>query len=673
MSSLRRRFLISITLVYCITGLLAVLLFNLLMVEIVDNLGLKFSERQARFEQERLHAYLHQEILLARQMASSPILLAWSQDEDNPELKSLALADLASRRPFFRDQSYFFTPVASHHFYYQDHSSQFIPGVPLKVLNPKRPQDIWYWDLLKKDEYTYTLNIDPDLEVKKTKVWINVKAYANEQVVAICGTGIPLDDFLTEFSRSQETDTVNIITNQQGAIQAHPDTRLIDYNSLHKQSQQQSHIFQLIQDPQDQAQLKAAMQTLTANPHRVLALPLNLGDQDTLLAVAYTPELGWFNFTLVQKSQLLTQWPFMPLLALLAISLLILSAWFLALLSRLVLKPLNILVESSRKIAQGDYNIYLHPKDHASDEIDLLMHSFNDMSAQVRDYMSNLEIKVTERTSALQASNRELARTHKKLTDSLDYARLIQDALLPTPSHWQPYFAQVSLLWLPKESVGGDFYFCYPCQQGVYFGLADCTGHGVPGAMMTMLASATLEALIYQHPQAKAGELLHKLHTSLQRQLQNPQDVLAGFDNGLDIALAYRTYTGDYLSFAGAGLDLFYLDKNTQVHTIKGSRKGIGYARTPKDYHPQTHILSLQKMTHLAFCSDGILDQAGGEKGFGLGRKGWQALLARLLKENPQAPEQAIQDALLQWRCSSLTKIPYPQRDDISCVYLKLH
>ncbi|MBF3347939.1 HAMP domain-containing protein, partial [Pseudomonas aeruginosa] len=130
------------------------------------------------------------------------------------------------------------------------------------------------------------------------------------------------------------------------------------------------------------------------------------------------------------------------------------------------------------------------------DEIGSLSKAFASLADQVRRHTAELEDKVQERTQALEEANREMAAAQKKIGDSLDYASLIQRAILPDRQLSATLGEHHFILWKPRDVVGGDFYVYREQTDGYLIGVVDCAGHGVPGALMTMLARAAIDHAI---------------------------------------------------------------------------------------------------------------------------------------------------------------------------------
>ena len=154
------------------------------------------------------------------------------------------------------------------------------------------------------------------------------------------------------------------------------------------------------------------------------------------------------------------------------------------------MKRLDPLDGAASQVAAGNYSVRLTDK--RNDEIGRLAVGFNRMAETIRDNTSLLEERVQQRTEELHSANLQLEQKNKQILDSIRYARMIQSAILPRYDLLSRYLAEHMVIWLPRDVVGGDFYYCRTDGQGCLLVVGDCTGHGVPGALMTMSAYAVL-------------------------------------------------------------------------------------------------------------------------------------------------------------------------------------
>lgn len=351
-----------------------------------------------------------------------------------------------------------------------------------------------------------------------------------------------------------------------------------------------------------------------------------------------------------------------PMAGLVFFSLLTVIGLISILLNRLVLAPLARLTRSAGVIATGNYKVRL--KDSRSDEIGQLTKAFNHMAETVHDYTETLELRVTERTEALRQSNERLNVVNRQVMDSIQYASLLQSAILPDERTMAQHLGPVLTLWRPRDVVGGDFYLFHELSDNYLVGVVDCSGHGVPGAFMTMMVNAVLDHVIATRGQSDGelddpalllGSLNRMVRTALGRGRENPR-----FDNGLDIGLCLvRPARGDLL-FAGGRIGLFVTDADGTVTEVKGDPHSLGYRRSRADYAFTSHRVGLATGRSFYLTTDGFLDQAGGPRGFGFGNQRFQAML-RDHRTGPLAVQkEAFVRALAAWQAG------YPQRDDIT-------
>jgi len=202
---------------------------------------------------------------------------------------------------------------------------------------------------------------------------------------------------------------------------------------------------------------------------------------------------------------------------------------------------------------------------------------------------------------------------------------------MPQQSHIDHLLAEHFIIWEPRDIVGGDIYYLYPLEKGSFLvALVDCTGHGVPGAFMTMIASTGLRKIIDDEKTSDPASILSKLNVFVKTTLQqDAEDSLS--DNGLDAVICRIDAHTNQLTFAGANLPLFYHD-GKEIQTIAGDRQSLGYKRSKLQYQFTNHHLKINETTIVYLTTDGILDQKGASKGFPMGRRKFTAFLSDLGK-----------------------------------------
>jgi len=217
------------------------------------------------------------------------------------------------------------------------------------------------------------------------------------------------------------------------------------------------------------------------------------------------------------------------------------------------------------------------------------------------------------------------AEKNRQIMQSIGYASVIQRAMLST-SHEALFntLPDAGLVWQPRDVIGGDFYHFAAYPDGWFFVLADCTGHGVPGAFMTLISSSwlaqTLERLGPRDPAALLAELNRSVKTSLgQTEARNE---LGSSNDGLDAIAMWFDSGRATLTFASARTPLHVLAPGeAAVETLEGDRTGVGYIGTPMTHAWTNKKLKLAEGTIVVSTTDGVIDQIGGPKHIAFGKR----------------------------------------------------
>jgi len=221
----------------------------------------------------------------------------------------------------------------------------------------------------------------------------------------------------------------------------------------------------------------------------------------------------------------------------------------------------------------------------------------------------HLEAIVKERTAEVVQQKEIVEQKNKDITDSINYARNIQEALLPSIEEVKQFFPDSFILYFPRDIVSGDFYWITQKQQRIFFAIADCTGHGVPGAFMSMLGITFLDEIVSNYPLAHANEILNHLRTEIIYSLkQNEKDSTS--KDGMDIAFIIYDTQNKTLEYAGANNPLYIIKENNDFIEIKADKMPIGKHVTNEPF--TNHILPIENNMCIYMFSDGYADQFGG-------------------------------------------------------------
>ncbi|MGL1893221.1 MAG: SpoIIE family protein phosphatase [Spirochaetaceae bacterium] len=280
-----------------------------------------------------------------------------------------------------------------------------------------------------------------------------------------------------------------------------------------------------------------------------------------------------------------------------------------------------------------------------------------------KSYSVNLELnetlehKVEDRTKELKVKNREVMQ-------SIEYAALIQNSILPSKAQLDEIFFDHYLDWKPKDVVGGDFYWIMKKDNGFIAAVIDCTGHGVPGALLTMSAKSQLERIVQHINSDDPGVILSNLNRLL-KQVLSQDNIYEIKDDGLDIGLCIYNSDTKSLQFSGSKIRLFTL-LNGDIVEYKGDKQGVGYKRSKYDYVYTTQQIDIQRGMSFHFTTDGYIDQSGGEKEFSFGWKRYLAALKKATGKNMNSYLDTLQKDLADFQDG------YSQRDDITLMGFKL-
>jgi serine phosphatase RsbU (regulator of sigma subunit) len=271
------------------------------------------------------------------------------------------------------------------------------------------------------------------------------------------------------------------------------------------------------------------------------------------------------------------------------------------------------------------------------------------MYRALTDLNRDLEGKVRDRTAELEERNRQFLH-------SVEYAAVLQRSLLPRS--WGTSVADHLALWVPKDLVGGDLYWFRESEEGCLLALVDCTGHGVPGSLITMLVHSILDDAWASSPSGDLATILTKANQQFRRALGQHRPGSESND-GFDIGLLWWSPQGGGLKFAGARISLVHSAGPGMVW-VHGGRKALGYPETPEDWRAEVHEIPRVPGARYYLSSDGFLGQVGGEKSISFGRDRFQALVGRTSGFPMDEQGRLMQQAFEAYRGTR------PQADDIT-------
>jgi serine phosphatase RsbU (regulator of sigma subunit)/DNA-binding NarL/FixJ family response regulator len=286
--------------------------------------------------------------------------------------------------------------------------------------------------------------------------------------------------------------------------------------------------------------------------------------------------------------------------------------------------------------------------------------------AKLRQQKSEIETLVNylkKANSIISDSNVEISKKNRHITESIKYAKRIQKAVLTNNEAIKHDLPEHFVLLKPKDIVSGDFYLFRKIENEFIFAAVDCTGHGVPGAFMSMLAFALINEIITKRQKYDAGDVLNNLRDQIRNTLGQSADKNSQND-GFDIAYcSLNTDTYD-MQFSGAHNPL-YIIRNKKLIEIKGDRMPISFTRHEKPF--TNHNLKLQQGDNVYLFSDGYIDQFGGKKGRKFMYHNFKKLLLNISEEDMETQREILLEKFHDW-----TGKKYRQIDDILIMGVKI-
>ncbi len=298
--------------------------------------------------------------------------------------------------------------------------------------------------------------------------------------------------------------------------------------------------------------------------------------------------------------------------------------------------------------------------------ISLLIKRLRDQNSSTVNILKSREQEllrlVEERTLQLNIKSKELAEKNKEVTDSIVYAKRIQSAILPDVKKIEEVFLDSFVLYIPKDIVSGDFYTFFRENDLAIIVAADCTGHGVPGAFMSMIGSSLLRRIIIEKEITHPSKILDELHPSVVGSLRQME---SESNDGMDIAVCSFNLKENVLQYAGANRPL-WLVRGNEVQIISPDKLPIGGTQLKRENPFTNHSISLQKNDSIYIFTDGYADQFGGESGKKLMTAKFREVLLSIQSKNMKEQREFLNNYFRDWKGS------HDQVDDVLVIGIKI-
>jgi len=267
--------------------------------------------------------------------------------------------------------------------------------------------------------------------------------------------------------------------------------------------------------------------------------------------------------------------------------------------------------------------------------------------AAIRISTRSLKRIIKAATAEIQSQKDQLEEKNQNIIDSIRYAQRIQEAVVPSNALFHESFKDSFVLWKPRDIVSGDFYWLAPRNNQIFVAAADCTGHGVPGAFMSIMGISFLNQIVALPEVKNAADMLNNLRNNVIKALNKEQSDTANKD-GMDIALCVFDLEKKQVDYAGAYNSL-YIYRKGELIEIKADRMPIGVH--DRDSVPfKNNTVDLQSGDQLYMFSDGYIDQFGGPKGKKFMTKRFKKLLLEITDKSMSEQKDILWKNILDWR-----------------------
>ncbi|MEN8227985.1 MAG: 7TM diverse intracellular signaling domain-containing protein [Bacteroidota bacterium] len=284
-------------------------------------------------------------------------------------------------------------------------------------------------------------------------------------------------------------------------------------------------------------------------------------------------------------------------------------------------------------------------------------------NAALKDKVNReLEDKVQERTFEIQAQKEHIEKQNKEIKYSFDYAKKIQNTVLPGNEVFETLFGEHFIFFKPRDIVSGDFYWISQNDHKIVLTAADCTGHGVPGSLMSMLGITMLHEIVNEKDYTHSEEILNQLRLSIARTLKQ-EGKIGEQKDGIDMALVIYDTKTRQLEFSGANNPI-YIIRNGEMLEYKGNNMPVAYYEKMSDFTRYT--LDMKQGDRVYMFTDGFPDQFGGPQGKKFKYRPFKDLLLEV-SERPMEEQQRILSLIFdEWK-GDLSQI-----DDVLVIGLRL-
>jgi len=264
-----------------------------------------------------------------------------------------------------------------------------------------------------------------------------------------------------------------------------------------------------------------------------------------------------------------------------------------------------------------------------------------------RDLVESQNQSIFAQNEYLEAQQEKIQLQNKNITASINYAKRIQKAMLPSQNLLEEILPKSFVYFNPRDIVSGDFYFFAEKDDKIVIAAVDCTGHGVPGAFMSVIGNDLLTQIVVWRGITESNLILNELHNGVVQTLK--QEETENRD-GMDISLCVLNTTTNEIQYSGAKNSLLYITPNGKINQIKGDRYHVGGVAKQLERDFTAHTLTPEKGTRFYLLTDGYLDQFGGKHSKKYSKRRFQLLIEKLKSFHIFELKHEVERNFIEWK-----------------------
>jgi serine phosphatase RsbU (regulator of sigma subunit) len=378
--------------------------------------------------------------------------------------------------------------------------------------------------------------------------------------------------------------------------------------------------------------------------------------ESQMLFVERSQYTDWFAIVVCPVSEFYEQSNWLAVFnTLLALTLIIVQAGIIWVIVRGITKALTVTVRYSQAVSKGALDSALSVE--REDEVGVLAQSLRDMVGELKNMISIAEKKTAEAEAATEL-----------IMESINYASKIQKNLLPSDTVFKKSFSDYHVIWEPRDVVGGDIYWAKNFNDGTVLCVCDCTGHGTPGALLTMLVVSAFESIIKEERHTDTAEILYLLDRRLAAVLNVDSEKtgkggITDIKDGCDLAVLFIANNG-HVTLSSGNTHVFVCD-GSEVTRYKGQSVFVGEGRIKNKESVKVQQIPVNPENKFYITSDGLSDQIGGNKNRQWGYKNFSKIVLESHHESQALISEKIWNAFQDYQDEQ------PRRDDFSLITFK--